>query len=72
MWSLVGTTSRILAQKLSASLRLMIRSLFSLFQFLLDFPKQRMHIIHFHPSVLLTSHLSSSHIVVFSQVASPN
>jgi hypothetical protein len=54
MWSLVGTTSRILAQKLSASLRLMIRSLFSLFQFLLDFPKQRMHIIHFyHQATLL-------------------
>jgi hypothetical protein len=69
-WSLVATTSHILALKLTASRRLMIGSLSSLFEFSLDFPKQRLHIAHSRPSVLLDSYLPLSHIVVESQVPS--
>jgi hypothetical protein len=38
-WCLIATISHILALKLTASLRLMIRSHFSLFESLLEFPK---------------------------------
>jgi hypothetical protein len=36
------------------------------FKSLLDFPKWHLHIVHSQPSVLLVSHISSSHIVVAS------
>jgi hypothetical protein len=68
-WSLVATTSHILALKFTASRRLMIGSLSPLFESSLDFPKQCLHIAHSHPSVLLDSYLSLSHIVVESQMA---
>jgi hypothetical protein len=67
-WSLVATTSHILALKLTASRKLMIRSLSPLFESSLDFPKQLLHIVHSHPSVLLDSYLPWSHIVVGLQV----
>jgi hypothetical protein len=54
--------------KVTASRRLMIQSLSSLFKYRLDFPKQCLHIAHSHPSVLLDSYLPMSHIVVESQV----
>jgi hypothetical protein len=67
-WSLVTTTSHILALKLTVSRRLMIGSLSPLFESSLDFPKYRLHIVHSHPSVLLYSYLPWSHIVVGSQM----
>jgi hypothetical protein len=67
-WSLVATTSHIIALKITTSRRLMIRSLSPLFESLLDFPKRRLHIAHSRPSVLLDSYLPLSHIIVESQV----
>jgi hypothetical protein len=66
-WSLVATTSHILALKLTTSRRLMIRSLSSLFEYSLDFHKYCLCIIHSQPSVLLGSRLSSSHTMVIPQ-----
>jgi hypothetical protein len=66
-WSLVVTTSHILALKLTSSQRLLIGNLSSLFEYLLDFHKYCLHIIHSQPSVLLGSRLSSSHTVVILQ-----
>jgi hypothetical protein len=59
--------------KLATSLRLdEHKSIIVCFQSLPDFPKYCLHIIHFQPCVLLGSRLSSSHIIVVSQVPSCN
>jgi hypothetical protein len=60
-WSLIATTSHVLALKLTASLRVLIRSL-SWFQVLAWLP---LIVLAYHspqPSVLLGSNLSSSHV----------
>jgi hypothetical protein len=62
-WSLITTTSRDLALSLLLLQDLMIKS-FSLFVSNLFFTKYGMHIVRFHPSVLLGPRLSSSPIVV--------
>jgi hypothetical protein len=65
--SLIATTSHILALKLTASRRLMIKSVSLLFEYSLNFHKYCLRIIHSQPSVPLGSHLSSSHTVVIPQ-----
>jgi hypothetical protein len=61
-WSLVAITSRILALKLTASLRVLIKSLF-LFEVLAWLPLIVLAYRSPQPSVLLGSNLSSSHAV---------
>jgi hypothetical protein len=71
-WSLVATTSHVLALKVIASRRLIIGSLSPLFESSLVFPKQCLHIAHSHASVLLDSYLPLIHVVVVSLVLSYN
>jgi hypothetical protein len=59
-WSLIATTSQILALRLSLLQTLLSISLVC-FEALLDFPKHCLHIIHSQPSVLFGSHASLSY-----------
>jgi hypothetical protein len=66
-WSLIATISHILALKLTASRCLMIGSLSLLFEYLLDFHKYYLHIVHSQPNVLLGLRLTSNHTVAIPQ-----
>jgi hypothetical protein len=64
-WSLVATTSHILALGLSLLQDLMNVSLFLVCcKFSFDSPKYCLYVIHFQPNVLLGLHLSSRPIIV--------
>jgi hypothetical protein len=67
IWSLIATTSHIIALKLTASRRLIIESFFPRVQYSLDFHKYCLCIIHSQLSVLLGSRLTSSHTMEILQ-----
>jgi hypothetical protein len=71
-WSLVATISHILALKLTASLRLLVRSFSLSCQSIAWLSWVVLHIVHSRPSVLLGSRLSSSLIAVVLWVLACN
>jgi hypothetical protein len=66
-WSRIAITSHILALKLTASQRLILRSLSLLLESSLDFHKYCLRIVHSQPRVLLGSRLTSNHTMAIPQ-----